>query len=61
MRYLKTQNKNWYNSLAGFCFEFNLGKSTCLKVISQAFLDDAKVWSDTGKKHAFFVTNEFAD
>jgi hypothetical protein len=28
---------------------FNPIESTCFKVISQAFLDNAKVWSDKGK------------
>jgi hypothetical protein len=32
-----------------------------IKVISHGFLDDAKAWSDTRKKHASFVANEFAD
>jgi len=35
--------------LTGFCLKFNLGKSTCFKVISQAFSDIAKVWFDTGE------------
>jgi len=47
--YLKTQNRNWYNFFAGFYLKFKLGKSTCFKVISQVFLDDAKAWSDSGK------------
>ena len=46
---------------AVFFHKFNPIKSTCFKVISQLFLGDAKAWSDTGKKHASFVANEFAD
>jgi hypothetical protein len=29
--------------------------------ISKVFLDDAKAWFDTGKKHALFMSNEFVD
>ena len=47
--------------LARFYLKFNLGKSTCFKVISQAFLYDAKVWSDTVEKPCFDRGNEFAD
>ena len=34
---------------AGLYRKFNLGKSTYFKVISQAFLGDAKVRSETGE------------
>ena len=34
--------------LAAFCHKFNSVKSTCFKVISQGFLDDAKAWFETG-------------
>ena len=43
------QGKIWCDFSAGFCHKFNSAKSTCFKVISQAFLDDAKAWSDTGE------------
>ena len=41
--------------------QIQIDKNARFKVISQAFLDDAKAWSDTGEKHASFVANEFAD
>ena len=37
------------NFSAGFSHKFNSGKSTYFKVISPAFLGDAKSWSDTLK------------
>ena len=46
---------------AGLYLKFNLGKSTCFKVISQAFLGDAKACSDIGKKHFSFAAYDFAD
>jgi hypothetical protein len=51
----------WSDFKAGFCLKFKLGKSTCFKVISQVFLDNAKVWSDTVEKPCFDRANEFAD
>ncbi len=51
----------WSDFKAAFCLKFNSVKSTCFKVISQVFLDDAKAWSDTGKKHASFMINKFVD
>jgi hypothetical protein len=49
------------NFLAGFSHNFSSGKSTCFKVISQAFLDNAKIWSDAGEKPCFDRANEFAN
>ena len=39
----------WSDFKAAFCLKFNSVKSTCFKVISQVFLDDAKAWSDQMK------------
>ena len=58
-------SKESERNLAGFrsrsCHEPNLGKNTCFKWISQAVLDNAKVWSDTVEKPCFDRGNEFAD
>ena len=36
-----------------FAIDLNRPKSTCFKVISEAFFNEAKVWSDSGKKPCF--------
>ena len=61
LRYSKDRNEICCDFKARFCHKFNSGKSTCFKVISQAFLDDANVWSDIGEKPCFNCANEFAD
>jgi hypothetical protein len=38
---------NMVNLYDTFYHKFNLVESTCIKVISQAFLDNATVWFDT--------------
>jgi len=45
----KDSGQKLVHFFAGLYLIFNLGKSTCFKVISQAFLGDAKVWSETGE------------
>ena len=47
--------------IPGFRHKPNSVKNTCFKWISQAVLDNAKVWSDTVEKPCFDRGNEFAD
>ena len=55
------QNQIWFNLITGIHQKLDPNKLSGFKGISQVFLDDAKAWSDTGKKYASFVANEFAD
>ena len=55
------QNQIWYNLITGMHQKLDANKLSDFKVISQVLFDDALAWSDTGKKHASFVANEFAD
>jgi hypothetical protein len=41
--------------LAGFCYRFKTGQSTRFKLISQGFLEDAKVLSDPVKNYTLIV------
>jgi hypothetical protein len=61
LRYPKNRNEIRYDFGAGVRHQPNLGKNTCFKWISQAVLDNAKVWSDTVEKTCFDRDNEFVD
>jgi len=55
------QNQIWYNLITGMHQKLDANKLSGFMGISQVFLDDAKAWFDTGKKHALFMSNEFVD
>jgi len=59
--YLMNQNQIWYNLITGMHQKLDANKLSGFMGISQVFLDDAKAWFDTGKKHALFMSNEFVD
>jgi hypothetical protein len=55
LRYLMNQNQIWYNLITGMHQKLDPNKLSGFMGISQV------AWFDTGKKHALFMSNEFAD